>query len=117
MPGQCTFFYDPDFSDETGGLLRGAYASVEHASAGAAGAALAITEAPEFASCAVQRITSSFLGRPLTSDDDALVASLTKTFREARLHPRALVRAIVRSDAYRQANNLRSALWRAGGGP
>jgi hypothetical protein len=117
LPGQCTFFYDPDFSDDTGGLLRGAYASVDHASAGAAGAALAITEAPEFASCAVQRIASSFLGRALTSDDDGLVQELTKTFRAAKLQPRALVRAIVRSDAYRQTNNVRSALWRAGGRP
>jgi hypothetical protein len=117
LPGQCGFFYDPDFSDESGGLLRGAYASVEHASAGAAGAALAITEAPEFASCAVQRIASSFLGRALTSDDDVLVEELTRTFQTAKLHPRALVRALVRSDAYRQANNTRSALWRAGGRP
>jgi hypothetical protein len=117
LPGQCNFFYDPDFSDQTGGLLRGAYASVEHAAAGAAGAGLAVTQAPEFASCAVQRIASSFLGRPLTSDDDGWVEALTKTFRDAHLHPRALVRAIVRSDAYRQTNNLRSALWRAGAAP
>jgi len=117
LPGQCNFFYDPDFSDQTGGLLRGAYASVEHAAAGAAGAGLAITQAPEFASCAVQRIASSFLGRPLTSDDDGWVEELTKEFRAANLHPRALVRAIVRSDAYRQTNNVRSALWRAGASP
>jgi hypothetical protein len=108
QPGFCGLFYDPDFSDQGAGLLRGAHASVEHAAAGAVGAALALTEAPEFASCAVERIAASFLGRPLTSDDDGLVDGLTRTFREAGLRPRALVRALVRSDAYQRANNLRS---------
>jgi hypothetical protein len=117
LPGFCTFFYDPDFSDQAAGLLRGAYASVEHAAAGAAGAALAITEAPEFATCAVQRVASSFLGRPLTSDDDEWVEGLAKTLRDGGWRPRALVRAIVRSDAYRRANNVRSTLLRAGARP
>jgi hypothetical protein len=108
LPGLCSFFYDPDFSDQAGGVLRGAYSSVEHAAAGAAGAAVALTDAPEFASCAVQRIASSFLGRPLTSDDDPLVEQLTRTFHEAHEKPRALVRAIVTSAAYRRANNVRA---------
>jgi hypothetical protein len=107
LPGFCNFFYDPDFSDQTAGILRGASSSVEHAAAGAAGAAQSLAETPEFASCAVQRLTSSFLGRPLSSDDDPLVERLTRTFRDAKLHPRALVKAIVTSDAYRQANNVR----------
>jgi hypothetical protein len=103
LPGQCNFFYDPDFSDGAAGTLRGAYASIEHAAAGAAGAALAISEAPEFAACAVARITSSLLGRPLTSDDDGMVTGLTQVFRDAQLRPRALVRQILQSDAYRQS--------------
>lgn len=103
LPGQCGFFYDPDFSDATGGLLRGAYAAPEHAAAGAAGVASAIAEAPEFAGCATKRITASFLGRRLTSDDDALIDGLTKTFEQAGRKPRALVRAILQSPAYRQA--------------
>jgi hypothetical protein len=107
MSGKCVTFYDLDFSDQTAGILRGAYASVEHAAAGPAGAGQSLAQMPEFASCAVQRVTSSFLGRPLSSDDDPLVERLTRTFRDAGLRPRALVRAIVTSDAYRQANNVR----------
>ena len=47
---------------------------------------------PEFAQCAVQRVTSSFLGRPTTPDDEALLASLTDAFVRSGYRMRALVR-------------------------
>ncbi len=67
---------------------------------------------PEFAPCAVQRVTSSFLGRPTTPDDDALLASLTDAFVGSGYRMKALVRAIVHSDEYRRSNNLGSTTWR-----
>ncbi len=114
LPGFCNVFYDGDFSDATAGVLRGAYASLDHAAAGAAGAAVALGDAPEFAACAVQRVTSSFLGRPLTSDDDDLLTALGSEFRRNGLRMRPLVRAILLSDAYRRSNNISSAIWRRG---
>ncbi len=107
-PGFCDAFYDPAFGDANAGLLRGAYASAEHAKEGPQGLADMVVRSPEFASCAVSRVTASFLGRPLSSDDDALVQSLTGTFTKAGYRMRPLVLALVRSDAYRKANNLRS---------
>jgi hypothetical protein len=100
--GACDPFYDPAFVDANAGLLRGAYASVDHAAAGPAGAAEAFTHSPAFARCAVERITGSFLGRPITGDDEPLVAALLATFEKAGEHPRALVRAIVTSSVYRR---------------
>lgn len=113
LNGNCNALYDPSFADAKGATLRSAYASPEHADATPVGAAEDITKMPEFAQCAVQRITSSFLGRQTTADDDALLASLTGTFVGSGYRTRALVRAILKSDAYRRANDLGSATWRA----
>jgi hypothetical protein len=108
LPGFCDTFYDPAFSDKTTGLLRGAYASIEHAAAGPIGAASAITNSSEFAQCAVERVASSFLGRPLNSDDEELVKSLTQEFSSQGLRMKALVRALVKSSVYQHANNMRT---------
>ncbi len=114
MNGACTALYDPAFADGRGATLRSAYGSPEHADEAPAGAARDIVRMPEFAACAVQRITSSFLGRTTTLDDEALLRSLTDTFVRSGFHTRALVRAILRSDAYRRSNNLSSTTWRGG---
>jgi hypothetical protein len=115
LPGYCEPFYDPAFSDGAQGILRGAYASIDHAEAGPVGAAEAITGAPEFAQCAVQRVVTSFLGRPTTSDDAALIASLTDGFQKGGYRMRGLVKALLASPQYRSANNLSSQEWRGAG--
>jgi hypothetical protein len=107
-PGFCAPFYDPAFSTTKAGKLRGAYASAANAEAGPKGLAKAVVASPEFARCAVERVTQSFLGRDLSSDDEPLVASLTRTFVASSYRMRGLVSAIVRSDAYRSSNNQRS---------
>jgi len=111
-PGFCRDFYDPAFSDDKAGMLRGAYASIEHAEAGPGGAASAIAGSPEFASCAVERVTASFLGRPINADDAALMKSLNEAFVSGGYKMKALVRALVRSSTYRAGNNLSSTTWR-----
>lgn len=108
LPGFCDTFYDPAFSDETAGLLRGAYASIEHAAAGPIGAAFEITSSPEFAQCAVERVTSSLLGRPLSGDDEALVKTLTSDFVKEGYRMRPLIRALVKTDLYKRRSSLRS---------
>jgi hypothetical protein len=117
LGGACNALYDAAFSDAKGATLRSAYASPEHADATPVGAARDIVAMPEFARCAVQRVTSSFLGRPTTPDDDALLESLTSTFVHSGYRMRALVRAVMRSDAYRKSNNDASAGGSTGGGP
>ena len=110
MPGFCDFFYDAAFSDGKAGKLRGAYADAGHAERGPAGIAADVTAQPEFASCAVERVTSSFLGRPLRDDDARLLESLRGTFVAHGYRMRSLVGALVRSSAYLSANDDRSAL-------
>ena len=106
--GFCDAFYDPAFATADHGSLRGSYASVAHAEAGPAGLATEITSAPEFGSCTVQRVAGSLLGRSLSPDDDPLLASLTDSFTKSGFHMRGLVAAILRSDAYKKANNSHS---------
>jgi Protein of unknown function (DUF1585) len=123
----CSFFYDPAFTfantDSSGQVqsgesyLRGAYASPENADSGAAGLASYLTESPEFGSCVVDNIASSFLGRPLDEEDAALKASLTGAFTTSGFRMRALVRALLLSPTYRNANNLNSKKWREEGAP
>ncbi len=115
LNGNCNALYDPAFADAKSATLRSAYASPEHADATPLGAGQDITKMPEFAQCAVQRVTSSFLGRQTTPDDDALLSSLTSTFVGSGYRMKSLVRAIVHSDAYRRSNNLGSTTWRGGG--
>ena len=106
--GFCDAFYDPSFSDPSSAKLRGAYASPDHADAGPRGIAEALTRSPEFASCAVQRVGASILGRTLSPDDDALVRDWSKTFVDGGYRMRALVHAILSSDAYRRTNDIRA---------
>jgi Protein of unknown function (DUF1585) len=114
LPGFCDAFYDVSFADAHGATLRSAYGSAAHADATPAGAGADITKMPEFAECAVQRVAGSFLGRALTSDDAPLVKELTSTFTKDGYRMRPLVRAILKSDAYRRSNNLDSSVWRGG---
>ncbi|KYF63692.1 hypothetical protein BE11_44975, partial [Sorangium cellulosum] len=114
--GSCQRFYDPAFSSRERGVLRGAYASPDHAERGPAGVAADLTRAPEFASCAVERVTESFLGRPLRDEDEALLRALRERFVSRGYRMRSLVEAIVRSPAYARASNDRPALPRGGGG-
>jgi hypothetical protein len=110
MPGFCDFFYDAAFSSATAGKLRGAYASTDHAGRGPAGIGADVTSQPEFASCAVERVASSFLGRPLRDDDQKLVEELRAGFVSSGYRMRPLVGALVRSGAYLSANDDRSSL-------
>jgi len=117
LNGNCNALYDAAFADSKGATLRSAYGSPEHADETVTGAASDVTRMPEFAACAVQRVTSSFLGRETTPDDDALLASLTGAFVKSGFRTKALVRAIMRSDAYRCSNNMSSEAWRGGVAP
>ena len=112
--GNCTPFYDPAFGTATDGMLRGAYGSPAHADEGPAGLARSIVAAPEFASCVAQNVSESFLGRSLTAEDQPLQESLVTALQGNGFRMRALVRTLVRADAYRNANNLASGAWRAG---
>jgi hypothetical protein len=94
-------------------MLRSAYASPAHADEAPAGAARDVTSSPDFARCAVDHVASSFLGRPTTPDDGPLLASLTDGFVGSGYRMRALVAALVRSAAYRHANDWSPDAWRA----
>ncbi len=120
--GFCAPFYDPAFSDDAHGTLRGAYAARAHVDEGPAGAGAELAASPDFATCAVERVSSAFLGRALTSDDAALATSLRETFVASGYRMRALVRALVKSPRYLDASPWSSTLLRsergatAGGG-
>jgi hypothetical protein len=113
----CNRYYDLAFSDTDSMKLRGAYASTANADAGPAGLAETIVTSPDFPVCVARNIASSFLGRALTSDDADLQQSLSEEFVLSGYRIRALVAALVRSEAYREANNLSSNVWRSGGEP
>jgi hypothetical protein len=98
----CRTLYDPAFAQ-----LRGAYASPPHAEAGPAGLAAEIVRSPEFAPCVVENIAGSLLGRPLAAEDAAWKAQLAATFVDGGYRARALVKAIVTSPRYRDANDVR----------
>jgi hypothetical protein len=98
--GFCPDYFDPDFSTATSGLMRGAYASREHADAGPAGLGAMLAASPDYQRCAVDRVASSFLGRPLNPDDDALRDRLLTKFAEGGNRMRALVRAVVLDPSY-----------------
>jgi hypothetical protein len=114
MNVNCRPFYDPSFSTATMGMLRSAYGSPSNADAGPIGAGRAITQHADFGSCAVENVASALLGRALGPDDADYKRSLTQTFVTSNYRMRALVRAVLLSDAYRNANNLTSAAWREG---
>jgi hypothetical protein len=113
----CNRFYDIAFSSDKGMKLRGAYASAENADAGPAGMAAKIVGSADFPACVARNIASSFLGRALTNDDASLQEHLSGELTGSGYKLRALVRALVRSDAYKRANNMSSNVWRSGGEP
>jgi hypothetical protein len=115
LNGACNALYDVAFADDHGAMLRSAYGAPQHADATPVGAAQDITKMPEFAQCAVDRVTSSFLGRPTTPDDEPMLRTLTDQFTKSGYRMRTLVRNIVRTDTYRKANNLSSTTWRTTG--
>ena len=109
LNGNCNALYDVAFADDKGATLRSAYGSIAHADAAATGAGQDITKMPEFAECAVQRVASSFLGRPTNADDAPLLTALDKEFVASGFRMKTLVRSIIRSSEYRKANNMTSA--------
>jgi hypothetical protein len=111
----CSAYYDPAFATDQSATMRGAYASSEHAEAGPTALAQTLVAAPEFTSCVASNVTSSFLGRALSTEDAALQGVLAKTFQEGGYRMKPLVKALVKSDAYRRANNLTSDAWRKDG--
>jgi len=113
--GQCSKYYDPAFTDDKEGTLRGAYASPENVESGPAAVAKEIADSSDFPACVARNVASSFLGRPLSADDAALQESLAEGFVAGGYRLRAMVGALVRSDAYRVANNLGGDTWRNGG--
>ena len=115
LNGGCNALYDAAFADAKGATLRSAYGSPEHADETPAGAGRDITQMPEFAAV---RGAARDLVVPRAADD----AGRPGAARVADRHLRALratacgrsCARIVRSDAYRQANNLASTTWRGG---
>ncbi len=112
----CKSYYDPAFVTSTQGLLRGAYASLDHADAGPAGLAKDLAGSAEFGSCVVNNLLGSFLGRQLSADDASVVAAMAADLEKGGFKLRALVREIVKSDLYRKSNDLDSNDWREAGG-
>jgi hypothetical protein len=115
LNGNCNALYDAAFVDpKQGATLRSAYASAAHADETPVGLAQDITRMPEFASCATERVTASFLGRSLSVDDAPLLRTLADDFTKSGYRMKALVRAILLSDAYRKSNDTSSEAWRGG---
>jgi hypothetical protein len=100
--GLCKAIYDPAFDK-----LRGAYGAPAHADEGPAGLAHELVTAPEFAPCVVEQVARSLLGRTLAPEDDAWKTSLVNVFVDGGYRMKALVRAIVRSPRYRDANDVK----------
>ncbi|MEJ7596852.1 MAG: DUF1585 domain-containing protein [Kofleriaceae bacterium] len=105
MRGECKTYYDPDFTSAKSAVLRGAHGSPTNAEAGPAGLAQEIVDSPEFASCVVQNVAQSFLGRSLEPDDRAWKAALAKIFVDSGYRMRPLVKAVVTSTQYRDRSD------------
>ena len=110
----CRSFYDPAFSSETGAKLYGTYSSTENTAAGPKGMGTYIVNHPDYASCVVSQVASSLLGRALNEDDKARQEAWAGDLVNSGYRMKSLVRSIVKSDAYRAANNLLSNAWRGG---
>ncbi len=110
LPGSCKLLYDPAFTDAKHTVLRGAYASPSHAETGPAGLAAELARAPELPGCVVQNVAESLLGRPLAPEDEAWKTELAKQLVDGGYRVRPIVRAILTSSRYRDANDLRRAL-------
>lgn len=111
----CSKYYDPAFVTETEGTLFGAYASPGNVEAGPSAVAKEIADSSDFPACVARNVASSFLGRPLSADDAALQDALADGFVSGGYRLRSMVRELVRSDAYRRANNFSGDTWRNGG--
>lgn len=116
MSTACKTYYDPAFTTAQSARLRGAYANLANVEAGPQGLAKALVASSDFERCAAENVAASFLGRALTVDDQPLQESLAKTFVAGGYRMRAMVKALVASDAYRKANNMTSTALRGGGG-
>lgn len=101
----CKTYFEPSF---TGGdaALRGAQGSFANAAAGPAGLAAEIVAKPEFASCVVQNVTQSLLGRPLEPGDEAWKQALAKSFVDGGYRMRSLVKSILMSAQYRERSEV-----------
>jgi hypothetical protein len=116
LSSTCKSFYDPAFTTAERSLLRGSYAGAAQANGGPAALAAEMTKGDGFAQCVAEKVSESFLGRTLSTDDAKLKQELATQFSAGGFKMRALVRAIVKADAYRKANNLTSTAWREEGG-
>jgi hypothetical protein len=121
MNGNCATYFDPAFADTKHAVLRGAYPDVlagtkNHADLGPMGMANEIASNPDFAACVAQNVAASFLGRAVRPDDAALTQSLTTTLTSNGFKMRAVVKAMLMSDAYRKSNDLSASAWRAAQG-
>ncbi|MFI5298949.1 MAG: DUF1549 domain-containing protein [Polyangiales bacterium] len=113
MSYACQVFYDPAFTSSTSATLRGAYASSDHAEGGPLAMGNYLAGTPDFPTCVANNVASSFLGRPLTSDDAAMETALATALTSSGWSMKALVHALVVADAYKSSNNLSSSAWRA----
>jgi hypothetical protein len=127
QPYNCANYYDPAFTNQMTGTLRGAYPDTyangtygppvtHHADDGPAAIATVLTSDPGFPGCVAQNVASAFLGRQLTADDAAFQESLAQAFVAGNYKMSALVTAVVKSDRYRASNNWTSTEWREAGG-
>jgi len=106
MPmGVCRIMYDPDFTDRSHTVLRGAYGAPAHADEGPRGLAKEIVTDPAFAACVVRNVAQSLLGRQLTSEDETWKQDLARNFVANGYRMRSLVRAILTSSMYRDVND------------
>jgi len=104
MTDACEKYYDPSFSTAAVARLRGSYGSVANAEKGPAGLASEVVSSPDFAACAARTVTESMLGRRAEGADDVVLQAATAAFADGGYRMRPLVRAIVKSNAYRNAN-------------
>lgn len=127
MPSGCLAFYDPQFTAADHAWMRGMYGAdarnaaphptaMANAEAGPRGAGAYFAGLPEFRPCVVENVAESILGRELDPEDAALRAELERVFSASGGRARAMVRALLLSDAYRRANNLSATAWREMGG-
>lgn len=116
ISGACTNLYDRNFATSSYGLMLGAYGSEANAEAGPPGMGEYLANQPEYATCVVRNVAESFLGHALGDDDMALAQQLAGALAGNGFRVRAMVRALLLSDAYRHANDLSSTAWRASQG-
>lgn len=120
MPSGCAPFYDPAFTTAGRAWMRGIYnltAAQANADAGPRGMGDYLAARSEFAPCFVETVAESFLGRELNVEDTSLRMALQTSLTSATYRPRAMIRQLLLSDAYRRANNLSSTALREGAMP